>query len=258
MLRRASLARCNAGAAAAAAAAAMPKDGDARSPLHVASANLLPTFPDYMQRDEAELERLLAQRKAQASELRTLYERAHTNVEYFFRKQKLDHDEKAAIFAQGMRGSQDSMVTSERWALRDMRAEKDTSGRMRGAIAWACFFATVIFWWQLKKRFVVVKDTGDKGITGNMTKTFGGLGVIDSDTFLVGKSVPTDWELDEEARRRDAGLPARRTTEPPRKDWITVEREMDAARDRLRAAKAASANPGSRASSAAAADANKA
>jgi hypothetical protein len=158
MMRRCLPFRC-----AAAATAATSSESQESVPKKKKAAAPLKTYDEYMAMDLDQIRKLNEIRTQQIDELKQLHERSHRNVEYFYRKQVLDYDEKSITYADVAGQMTMDQISYHRFRLGDLRQKNWSGGRDKGVVLWLCLIATVFWWLWLMAHYPIMMTPANKG-----------------------------------------------------------------------------------------------
>jgi hypothetical protein len=155
----------------------------------------LKTYEEYDKMSEDDLRKLHDIRTQQISELKQLHERTHRNVEYYYRKQALDYDERALNYGEAAGSLVMDQISYHRIRLGDLRQKDWTGGRDKGIVLWACFIVSVLWWMWLAAHYPRKPTIANKGVTGSSARLFNN--PFTSDQHWLGKHVLTAWEKEQ-------------------------------------------------------------
>jgi hypothetical protein len=162
---------------------------------HAKKQKPLKSFDDYMKMDVDELKKLHDIRSQQIYELKQLHERAHRNVEYFYRKQALDYDERALNYGEAAGSLVMDQISYHRVRLGELRQKDWTFGRDKGIALWACGIVTVLWWFWLLAHYPKKPTLTNKGTLGSTSRILNN--PFTTDQRWLGKNVLTAWEKDQ-------------------------------------------------------------
>eukprot|EP00672_Neobodo_designis_P024097 CAMPEP_0174850246 /NCGR_PEP_ID=MMETSP1114-20130205/19120_1 /TAXON_ID=312471 /ORGANISM="Neobodo designis, Strain CCAP 1951/1" /LENGTH=280 /DNA_ID=CAMNT_0016084687 /DNA_START=33 /DNA_END=875 /DNA_ORIENTATION=- len=152
----------------------------------------LKTYDEYMQMDIDKLKKLNDIRTQQIQELKLLHERSHRNVEYFYRKQSLEYDEKALNYGEAAGSLAMDQISYHRRRLGELREKNWMDDREKVLVLWICFFIPC-FWWLWLLAHYPKKPTIDN--KGSLTSSWRAwCNPLTTESRWIGKNVLTAWE----------------------------------------------------------------
>jgi hypothetical protein len=129
----------------------------------------LPNRATYESMTDADLETLLTTKDRQIGELRHIYENFHYEVDKRFRTMVLDYHDKAMQLAKVHGDMQNSSLNIQREALMRMRMRDEARNRDRRLVQFLCVVATIVFWFWLRRHYILAKQDVDPRLTTSVS-----------------------------------------------------------------------------------------